>query len=80
MVRKDYSDNDEGTPVTLADGHVWADAVLNDLEHANWHEPREAFAHLIHILPQIYDTLELFGYNRLAKKLQKSVDKWNDYF
>jgi hypothetical protein len=67
-------------PVTLADGHIWSEAVFNDMENANWHDPLEAFTQLIHILPQIHETLELFGYHKLARKLQKSVDKWDNYF
>lgn len=85
MVREYYkydeeTNTDTVTPVTLEDGHVWSEAVLDALEHANWHDAREAFAHTIHILPQIYDTLELFGYHKLSKKLQKSVDQWDRYF
>ncbi len=72
--------DDVFTPVTLADGHIWSEAIFNDMENANWHTQLEAFTPLIHILPQIYETLELFGYNRLARKLQKSVDSWDRHF
>ena len=66
--------------VTLADGHDWSQAVLDDLENANWHDAHEAFENLIHILPQIYETIELFGYHKLSRKLQKAVDRWDQYF
>jgi hypothetical protein len=66
-------------PLTLEDGHDWSEDMFQRLENANWHEQLEALTPLIHILPQIYDTLEWFGYNRLARKLQKSVENWNKY-
>lgn len=81
MPRTFFEDEtDESREVNLEDGHVWSEAVLDDLENANWHSAREAFAHTIHILPQIYETLETFGYHKLARKLQKSVDRWDTYF
>jgi hypothetical protein len=85
MVRQHYEWNedtgeDEIIPVTLADGHVWSETVMDDLENANWHDQREAFENLLHILPQIYETLEYFNYHKLSRKLQKAVDKWDGYF
>jgi hypothetical protein len=80
MARKINPLDDNPIEVTIADGHAWAEVVLDDMENANWHTAREAFAHTIHILPQIYETLELFGYNRLAKKLLKSTEQWEKYF
>lgn len=71
---------DDVIPVTLEDGHLWSEAVLDDLEHANWHDARAAFENLIHILPQIYETLEYFQYHKLSRKLQKAVDKFDTYF
>lgn len=85
MPREHYEFNEETleddvTEVTLEDGHLWSEVVLDDLEHANWHDQREALENLIHILPQIYETLELFGYHKLSRKLQKAVDRWDNYF
>lgn len=71
---------DETELVTLEDGWKWANAVLNDLENANWHDAREALQPLIWLLPEIYIVLETFGYHKLASKLQKSVDSWDTYF
>ena len=71
---------DDSRLVTLEDGHAWSQAVLDDLENANWHTAREAFENLIHILPQIYETLEYFQYHKLARKLQKAVDQWDKHF
>lgn len=85
MTRRAYVYNEETkeddvVEVTLADGHLWSEATLDAMENANWHTPQEAFENLIHILPQIYETIELFGYHKLSRKLQKAVDKWDSHF
>lgn len=80
MTRTFFDEDENEIVVTLSDGHIWSEAVFADMENANWHESMEAMTHIIHILPQIYETLELFGYHKLAKKLQKSVDRWDSYF
>ena len=84
MTRETYVYNEETKSddvieVTLADGHIWSEAVMDAMEHANWHEQREAFANLLHILPQIYETLEYFNYHKLSRKLQKAVDRLDQY-
>ena len=85
MPRKHYVFNeetqeDELIEVTLADGHIWSEAVLDAMENANWHSASEAFENLIHTLPQVYETIELFGYHKLARKLQKAVDRFDSHF
>lgn len=67
-------------PVTLADGHVWSEAVLDSIENLDKQDVRAALENLVHILPQIYETIELFGYHKLSRKLQKAVDRWDQYF
>ena len=79
-VYNEDTQQDEDVEVTLADGHLWSEAIFDALEHANWHDQRAAFENLIHILPQIYETLEYFNYHKLSRKLQKAVDKWDEYF
>ena len=79
-VYNEETQEDDIVEVTLADGHEWSEAVLDGLENANWHTERAAFENLIHILPQIYETIEFFGYHKLSRKLQKAVDKWDTYF
>ena len=58
---------------TIADGHVWSEYIFDKWGQENWHSESVRFGNLIHVLPQIYETLELFGYHKLAKKLEKSV-------
>lgn len=58
---------------TLEDGHAWSDYIFEKWEEEGKTGYKEDFAYLIHTLPQIYETIELFGYHRLAKKIQKSV-------
>jgi len=58
---------------TLEDGHIWSDYVFDKWQEENGPQDLNTFKNLIHILPQIYETLELFGYHKLARKLEKSV-------
>lgn len=58
---------------TLEDGHSWSDYIFDKWREEGLEDQRVMLGHLIHILPQIYETLELFGYNRLARKLEKAV-------
>ncbi len=60
---------------TLEDGHDWSEYVLEKWQEENREYEREIFGNLIHTLPQVYETLELFGYHKLARKLQKSISK-----
>lgn len=62
--------------VTLSDGVEWSDCVLNDMENANWHTQRKVFSPLIHLLPEIYKTLD----PKLKKRLQHAVDVWDTEF
>ena len=81
MPREFYESlQDEPELVTLEDGWKWSQATLDDLENANWHIAREALEPLIRMLPEIYIVLETFNYHKLAKKLEKSVDRWDRYF
>lgn len=63
----------EQEEITLSDGHVWSEEVFARWESEGKQEQIQTFAHLVHIVPQIYETLELFGYHKLARKLEKSV-------
>lgn len=71
---------EEAELVTLEDGWKWSQAVLDDLENANWHSARQALEPLIRLLPEIYIILETFNYHKVARKLEKSTDKWEHYF
>jgi len=63
-------------PVSLGDGEVWSETVLNDLENANWHTARAAFLPLIELLPEIYLNLP----TDLRVRLQWAVDAWDNEF
>lgn len=65
--------------LTLENGHDWADDVLRRMDEADWSTQIDAFENLIHILPQIYETLEIFGYHKLSRKLLKASNRITFY-
>ena len=78
--REDENDEPVYTKLTLEDGSDWTDTVLDSLENANWHEALEAFEPLFKLLPEVYDALQVCGFHGLAQRLEKSTDKWDQYF
>lgn len=70
------SEGEEEVEVTLADGAIWSETVLDDMENANWHTERHVFEMLMMLLPDIYKAIN----PRLQKRLQKAVDAWDMEF
>lgn len=80
MIKAIADDTDEYEKLYLSDGERWTEVVEDALENANWHNAREAFSPLLHILPEVYDALEQFGLHGLARKLDDSTNRWDYYF